>query len=83
VNFLGVYQRENFFLNKNFDFKYKVFEYLYKPYFFVLNAGLSLFKSSNFIGNFVGIPLSILDSLVVPFQKYSKNSKFLLLQKSP
>lgn len=83
VDFLKTYHRENFFLNKNFDFKFKIFEYLSKPLFYILNGGLSVFKNSNLIGYAVGIPLSILDNMIVPFQKYSKNSKFLLFRKTP
>jgi len=80
---LNIYHRENFLLNKNFDFKYKIFENLFKPFFYLLNGGLSVFRNSNLIGSVVGIPLSILDNMIVPFQKFSKNSKFLLFKKSP
>lgn len=81
VNFLGIYHRENYLLNKNFDFKYRIFEILNKPFFFFLNGGLSIFRNSNLVGKLIGLPLSILDSLIVPFQKYSKNSKFMLYRK--
>jgi hypothetical protein len=75
------FQRFNFYLNKNFDFKYPFFEFLNKPFFFILNAGLTVFRNNNFIGKLVGYPLSFIDSLITPFQKYSKNSKFLLYRK--
>ena len=83
VNLLNIYHRENFLLNKNFDFKYKIFENLLKPFFYLLNGCLSVFRNSDLMGNIVGFPLSILDNIIVPFQKYSKNSKFLLFKKSP
>ena len=78
---LGIYQRYNFLLNKNFDFKYPVFNFLNKPFFFFLNGGLSIFRNSDLIGKIVGYPLSILDSFITPLQKFSKNSKFLLYKK--
>lgn len=81
VSFLSIYQRENYLLNKNFDFKYRIFEILNKPFFFLLNGSLTVFRNSNLFGKLVGVPLSILDSLIVPFQKYSKNSKFMLFKK--
>jgi SAM-dependent methyltransferase len=81
VKVLEIYHRHNFLLNKNFDFKYPIFEILVKPFFYLLNGGLSVFRNSDFVGKIVGYPLSFLDSLITPFQKYSKNSKFLLLRK--
>jgi hypothetical protein len=81
LKLIDVYHRKNYFLNKNFDFKYPVFESLSKFFFFFLNGGLSVFKNSNFIGRLVGYPLSALDSVITPFQKYSKNSKFILYKK--
>ncbi len=77
----GIYQRYNFYLNKNFDFRYSIFDYLNRPFFFLLNGGLSVFRNSDLIGKLVGYPLSIMDSLITPFQKYSKNSKFLIFKK--
>lgn len=77
----NIYQRYNFFLNKNFDFKYPVFNILNKPFFWLLNGGLSVFRNSDLIGRIVGYPLSFLDSVITPLQKYSKNSKFLLYKK--
>ena len=82
LKLLKIFHRNNFFLNKNFDFKHPIFEILYKPYFFLLNGGLSFFRNNNFIGKLVGYPLSLFDSIVTPFQKYSKNSKFLLYKKN-
>lgn len=81
VTLLNIYQRYNFLLNKNFDFKYSIFEILGKPFFYLLNGGLSVFRNSDLIGKIVGYPLSIMDSIITPFQKYSKNSKFLLYKK--
>ncbi len=78
---IGIYQRYNYFLNKNFDFKYPVFNLLNKPFFYLLNGGLSVFRNNDFIGKLVGYPLSIIDSIITPFQKYSKNSKFIVYQK--
>jgi SAM-dependent methyltransferase len=77
----NIYQRCNFFLNKNFDFKYPFFNTLNKPFFWLLNGGLSVFRNSDLIGKIVGYPLSFLDSIITPMQKYSKNSKFLLYKK--
>jgi len=77
----NIYQRYNFFLNKNFDFKYPVFNVLNKPFFWLLNGGLSVFRNSDLIGKIVGYPLSFLDSIITPLQKHSKNSKFLLYKK--
>ena len=76
-----IYQRYNFFLNKNFDFKYPVFNTLNKPFFWLLNGGLSVFRNSDMVGKIVGYPLSFFDSIITPMQKYSKNSKFLLYKK--
>jgi SAM-dependent methyltransferase len=81
VEMLGIYQRYNFLLNKNFDFKYSIFDLLNKPFFFLLNGGLSVFRNNDFIGNLVGYPLSIMDSFITSFQTYSKNSKFILYRK--
>ncbi len=77
----NIYQRYNFFLNKNFDFKYDIFNTLNKPFFWLLNGGLSVFRNSDLIGKIVGYPLSFFDSMITPIQKYSKNSKFLLYKK--
>lgn len=81
IELKNIYQRYNFLLNKNFDFKYPVFNSIGKPFFFVLNAFLSLFKNNDLIGKAIGYPLSFLDTLITSFQRYSKNSKFLLFQK--
>jgi SAM-dependent methyltransferase len=81
VKLLDIYQRYNFFLNKNFDFKYPFFNLLNKPFFYLLNGGLSVFRDNDLIGKLVGYPLSFIDSLITPLQKYSKNSKFLLYRK--
>lgn len=77
----NVFQRYNFFLNKNFDFKYPFFNTLNKPFFWLLNGGLTFFRNSDLVGKLVGYPLSLFDSILTPFQKYSKNSKFLLYKK--
>lgn len=81
INLLNIYHRHNFLLNKNFDYKYSIFNKINKPFFYLLNGGLSLFRNNEFIGKIVGYPLSALDSIITPFQKYSKNSKFLLYKK--
>jgi 2-polyprenyl-3-methyl-5-hydroxy-6-metoxy-1,4-benzoquinol methylase len=81
IELLKVFQRHNFLMNKNFDFKYPVFNSLGKPLFYLLNGGLSFFRNNDLVGKLVGYPLSFLDSLITPFQKYSKNSKFLLFKK--
>lgn len=78
---VGIYSRECFLLVKNYDFKYKIFEIGNSAFFYVLNAGLSFFRNNNFVGSLVGTPLSVLDSMIVPFQKYCKNNKFLLFRK--
>ena len=77
-----IYQRYNYFLNKNFDFKFPVFGLLNKPFFWLLNGGLSVFRNNDLIGKLVGYPLSLMDSIITPFQKYSKNSKFILYKKN-
>lgn len=79
---LKIYHRYNYFLNKNFDFKYPVFNILNKPFFWLLNGGLSVFRNNDFIGKLVGYPLSVMDSIITPYQKYSKNSKFILYKKN-
>lgn len=78
---IGIYSRECFLLVKNIDFKYTIFEKLNDAFFYLLNGGLSVFRNNNTIGSLVGYPLSLLDSLIVPFQRYSKNNKFLLFRK--
>ncbi len=83
LQIIGIYNRKNFLLNNNFDFKYPIFEIFFKPFFLILNTFLSLFRNSNLIGKLIGYPLSLIDSVITPFQKYSKNSKFLLLIKNP
>lgn len=82
IHLFKIYQRYNFLLNKNFDFKYRFFEKIFNVFFYLLNGGLSVFRNSNFIGKLVGYPLSFFDSIITPVQKYSKNSKFLLMQKA-
>ncbi|MCC6864613.1 MAG: class I SAM-dependent methyltransferase [Ignavibacteria bacterium] len=79
---LKIYHRYNYLLNKNFDFKYPVFDLLNKPFFWLLNGGLTVFRNNDFIGKLAGYPLSVLDSVITPFQKYSKNSKFILYRKN-
>ncbi len=81
VELVGIYSRECFLLAKNYDFKYSFFEKLNNFFFFFLNGGLTRFRNNNLIGLLVGYPLSFLDSMIVPFQKYSKNNKFLLFRK--
>jgi SAM-dependent methyltransferase len=78
----NIYHRKNYFLNKNFDFHYSIFELFSKMFFFFLNGGLSVFRNNNLVGKMVGYPLSIFDTIVTPFQKYSKNGKFLLFRKT-
>jgi len=82
IKLQNIYHRHNFLMNKNFDFKYEFFNIINKPFFYILNAGLSFFRNNELIGKLAGYPLSILDSIITPFQKYSKNSKFLLYKKS-
>lgn len=82
VSFLKVYQRYNYLLNKNFDFKYPIFDLLNKPFFWLLNGGLSVFRNNDTIGKLVGYPLSFMDSIITSFQKHSKNSKFILYKKN-
>lgn len=79
---LKIYHRYNYLLNKNFDFKYPVFDLLNKPFFWLLNGGLTVFRNNDIIGKLAGYPLSVLDSVITPFQKYSKNSKFILYRKN-
>ena len=82
IKIIEIFHRQNFLLTKNIDFKYPFFEKLSKIFFFFLNGGLSLFRKSNVYGYLVGTPLSLFDLIIVRFQKYSKNSKFVLLRKS-
>lgn len=81
INVVKIFHRQTFFLNKNIDFKHPFFEKIHNIFFYFLNGSLSVFRKSNVYGHLVGKPLSFLDLIIVPFQKYSKNNKFVLLRK--
>lgn len=77
----GIYQRYNFLLNENFDFKHPLSQKLSGGFFWLINGSLTLFKGSEFYGKLIGYPLSFLDSIITPLQEQSRNCKFLLFKK--
>lgn len=83
VELIGIYHRENFLLNYNFDFNSKLSYRIFYLFFKILNSYLYIFRNSDFMGSLIGYPLSLLDSVITPLQKYSHNSKFLLFRKKP